>query len=1664
MTIIQSRESNTIVERSLQRLGYPSRVERKDLWTRPRAALGVSKPESDCIEVVYWEGLPRAVVAYGIQREVVLDYMTGPAFSQPPPVALVFDNSGTVETFTRGRNAYHLAATAPDWERTLAEHPGRISPTQASKVIQEVTGGNRKWFQDPRSEKVVGVLHKIFPEGTVALYELLQNAADSGASKAAFRLESDTLLFLHDGNPFTENDLEAISFVNSSTKPVGTIGFMGIGFKAAFEISDQPEIHSPPFCFHFDRSQEGGELFPMPIDCNHASSEDYSTTFRFPLRAEAGGLIAEELSMFDGRSLLYIGANLRRITTPNNDFHLRQVQTVDEVDMLEVSESVSKSRTEYAVFSRELEPSPAAMQEFATDRKLEPSQWEDRKQRVSIAISLNEGVPDATHFGRLQVYLPTDVSLPIAFDVQGNFLVGASRKELRHASGPWNKEHFRTLPLLVADMLEWAKAQAPDASNWADWYDFIPDWKELEEDIGLRAVDGDEEDSELDLGSAFAAELAKRKLIPAIDNQGSLVFVAPEDATSVDQGLREVLSEKELSRLSGSNLVSPALSETARERLAEYLEYFGPFEFKVSLADSEWEDHIGAFSQGAHTRQGRRQLAKVLAYLERECIIYWGDLDRCTVVLTQNGDLRAAVEQNDRKVHTLPDDNISFPTAELEEHYDVVHPRFRRELNRPADMELDPSITQDAAKALERVAPTLDPRRIAADIILPLFRGECWQEVSDERLLRYTHFLLQHHKKISAAIRESNFKVKVRGLSRLYLTPGQIYFGREYSWDGERLDQLCADAEGVYFLSDDYLNQFGVRKEDWVTFFSGLGVTDRPRIRISTEQIYESNLDELRELTEETGNSYIHLRVTSFENIMGLHYSLDDSALDPPILETIRNLYRRQTPGSKDRLKRFAELLDAGWVEYGSKTRKVLRYARYSSSIVQKKRVAALSTFARFLREEPWLPVVDNIRTTRRPSELVLNTEENRRLADKETPLCYCNFENPDLTSFLKLQKHPSKTTPLERLEYAVERIEDDLNEFEKLYRDLADCPDLDSITVRERFRNDPLIFAPDHDSRYITSKEAVYANRTRLAPRMAAIKDVYPELEEFFTELLEVPTAESLEHCIEFLRDYVWKTRPSIADNLRSAIESCYRKLLNHLNETEEEDRAEALASLKEQLGSPTMVFCGDHGWVNTTNTTVLYPDTPAYEGLLTDRPEIALESHLKRLAQPISEIRPLLDAFNVRPISEAIRRVPEIGGDRPHSQSDEFGQRLSLLVRKAVAIVEREQAQTESTSRGVNLFLQEWRGRSEGLFREVRFFDASLIKVRDELVADATQLRELQRGAYVSAERGHLEVYISDDILAVFDEIADQMRDILRLDLLPAGLRDEIASLVQSNLARLEDQQFEVLLSRRLREKGFAVEEDEELQRILQAVTQGIEATVQADRTEHIQEPEPESENTSPSSSIRGGGSSESNSNELQLPPETLTPEEVLEQLPEFDEASYGSDSSFDLSDISHWQTPMQQPGFVGGSGGGSVGEGNFRNAQAYRDAYGKRGEQWVVELERRALIDAGRPGLAEQVLHKAETHEGSPWDIESFEKSHPHRPIFIEVKSTSEADNFEVDVSVNQIQAALEPSRTYYLYRVVEVHTRKPTAYIYDFRKALPQLQFRATNVSVTLPRPE
>ena len=82
-----------------------------------------------------------------------------------------------------------------------------------------------------------------------------------------------------------------------------------------------------------------------------------------------------------------------------------------------------------------------------------------------------------------------------------------------------------------------------------------------------------------------------------------------------------------------------------------------------------------------------------------------------------------------------------------------------------------------------------------------------------------------------------------------------------------------------------------------------------------------------------------------------------------------------------------------------------------------------------------------SLHASRRSAELVLNTAANRQLAARETPFSYCSFEEPSLISFLEIGEHPPETTPLLRLQYAVDRQEDDRGVFEELYTDLAENP-----------------------------------------------------------------------------------------------------------------------------------------------------------------------------------------------------------------------------------------------------------------------------------------------------------------------------------------------------------------------------------------------------------------------------------------------------------------------------------------------------------------------------------------------------------------------------------------------------------------------------------------------
>lgn len=144
------------------------------------------------------------------------------------------------------------------------------------------------------------------------IYELLQNADDAKATTARFVLESNRLIFAHNGtrhfsvsDPAREEedsasghlgDINAITSIANSNKTEASIGKFGVGFKAVFQYTATPHIYDPEFRFRIDRF-----IVPTPIDGDFPRRKKDETLFVFPFdhleknAEEAYGDISDKL-------------------------------------------------------------------------------------------------------------------------------------------------------------------------------------------------------------------------------------------------------------------------------------------------------------------------------------------------------------------------------------------------------------------------------------------------------------------------------------------------------------------------------------------------------------------------------------------------------------------------------------------------------------------------------------------------------------------------------------------------------------------------------------------------------------------------------------------------------------------------------------------------------------------------------------------------------------------------------------------------------------------------------------------------------------------------------------------------------------------------------------------------------------------------------------------------------------------------------------------------------------------------------------------------------------------------------------------------------------------------------------------------------------------------
>jgi len=86
----------------------------------------------------------------------------------------------------------------------------------------------------------------MYSDPTHFIYEILQNADDYKATEVRFRLSKDELLIEHDGGPFVEENVKAITDFGESTSSDDLLktGRFGVGFKSAFAFTATPTVIS----------------------------------------------------------------------------------------------------------------------------------------------------------------------------------------------------------------------------------------------------------------------------------------------------------------------------------------------------------------------------------------------------------------------------------------------------------------------------------------------------------------------------------------------------------------------------------------------------------------------------------------------------------------------------------------------------------------------------------------------------------------------------------------------------------------------------------------------------------------------------------------------------------------------------------------------------------------------------------------------------------------------------------------------------------------------------------------------------------------------------------------------------------------------------------------------------------------------------------------------------------------------------------------------------------------------------------------------------------------------------------------------------------------------------------------------------------------------------
>lgn len=323
---------------------------------------------------------------------------------------------------------------------------GRGMAKVADKVsgIADIVSGSQD--KDGMLRRALERIIQLYTDKSHFIYELLQNAEDAGASRIKFEQYADKLIVLHDGHPFSLDNLKGLCDIGKSdkTNDLNQIGEFGVGFKSVFGICESVKLFSHPTRKDLDKgySRFAVEIlnFTHPVDIEDEDiALGYTTKFIFPYSVgftfssfqavdQLNEVLSKRLQNLGITTLLFM-KNLKSIDymidLPNlktsgyytldktviND-HCALVSAIGETG----SKKDNEERVSYLVFSR-------------------PVTGIQTGRTIDIAFALNvkeDGKYDfkPSKYPYISVYFPTETESKLKFIVQGPYRTTPNRSSV----------------------------------------------------------------------------------------------------------------------------------------------------------------------------------------------------------------------------------------------------------------------------------------------------------------------------------------------------------------------------------------------------------------------------------------------------------------------------------------------------------------------------------------------------------------------------------------------------------------------------------------------------------------------------------------------------------------------------------------------------------------------------------------------------------------------------------------------------------------------------------------------------------------------------------------------------------------------------------------------------------------------------------------------------------------------------------------------------------------------------------------------------------------------------------------------------------------------------------------------------------------------------------